>query len=108
MRGRGGNIAKCVWTCRGGGPTSGQEHRLYAAPPYYVRFRYDLGTISTLPEEILLAKLHHGVGAELALDTPIGPASFGAGKSFFIRRELQNNPISAGPVLFYFSIGYGM
>ncbi len=74
----------------------------------YLKFRYDLGMISRLPEEIQLVKFHHGVGVELALDTPIGPASFGMGKSFFIRRELRNNPVSTGPFLFYFSIGYGL
>lgn len=74
----------------------------------YVKLRYDLGMISSVPEEIQWSKLHHGIGAELALATPIGPASFGIGKSFFVRKDLRNEPLSVGPILLYFSIGYGM
>ena len=74
----------------------------------YFKLRYDLGMISSLPEDIQLGKFHHGLGAELAVDTPMGPASFGAGTSFFIRNDLSNKPISYGPILFYFSIGYGI
>ncbi|MBA4311917.1 MAG: hypothetical protein C0417_04730 [Chlorobiaceae bacterium] len=71
----------------------------------YLKLRYDLGTISLIPEELKFSNFHHGIGAELALDTPIGPASFGAGQSFFIRKNLPNSPIAVGPVLFYFSVG---
>jgi len=74
----------------------------------YVLFRYDLGQISSVPEELRLDKFRHGIGAELALDTPVGPASFSAGSSFFLRRDLLNKPISTGPILLYFSIGYGI
>ncbi len=72
----------------------------------FLRVRYDLGNISTVPEEIKFATLRHGVGAELALDTPVGQAAFGVGKSFFFGRELPNNPAQWGPFLFYFVIGY--
>lgn len=72
----------------------------------YLRIRYDLGNISVIPEEIKFATLRHGIGAELALDTPIGPASFGIGKSFYFGRDLPNNPIQQGPFLFYFMLGY--
>lgn len=74
----------------------------------YFLLRYDLGMISSVHEEIRLDKFRHGIGAELALDTPIGPASFGAGHSFFLRRDLRDKPLSTGPILFYFSIGYGI
>lgn len=74
----------------------------------YLLLRYDLGQISSVPEELRLDKFRHGFGVELALDTPIGPASFSGGSSFFLRRELLNKPISTGPILFYFSIGYGI
>lgn len=74
----------------------------------FFKIRYDLGMISSIPEDIQLGKFHHGVGVEFALDTPIGPASFGVGKSFFFQRNLKNKPISSGPMLAYFSIGYGM
>ncbi|MBI5020066.1 MAG: patatin-like phospholipase family protein [Ignavibacteriales bacterium] len=71
----------------------------------YLKLRYDLGTISLVPEELKFSNFHHGFGAELALDTPLGPASFGAGQSFFIRKNLPNSPIAVGPILLYFSIG---
>ncbi len=72
----------------------------------YLRARYDLGTISAVPEEIKFSTLKHGLGVELALDTPLGQASFGVGKSFFFIRDLPQNPIQEGPFLFYFTIGY--
>lgn len=72
----------------------------------YLRARYDLGTISAVPEEIKFSTLKHGLGLELALDTPLGQASFGVGKSFFFIRDLPQNPVQEGPFLFYFTIGY--
>jgi outer membrane protein assembly factor BamA len=72
----------------------------------YVSARYDIGTISTVPEEIKFSTLRHGIGVALAIDTPIGPALFGLGKSFYFSRDLPKNPLQEGPFLFYFSIGY--
>lgn len=72
----------------------------------YLRFRYDLGSISAIPEEIKFSTLRHGVGGEFALDSPIGPVTFGIGKSFFFNRKLPENPVQQGPFLFYFMIGY--
>jgi NTE family protein len=72
----------------------------------YLHLRYDLAMISELPEEIDIGKFHHGIGAELSLDTPIGPASFGVGRSFYLRKDVAGKPFSTGPALFYFTIGY--
>jgi outer membrane protein assembly factor BamA len=72
----------------------------------YLKLRYDVGSVWRVREDILLRDLHHGVGAELALDTPIGPAEFAVGKSFLVQRNLPNNPLSFGPYQVYFSIGY--
>ena len=72
----------------------------------YCRARYDLGTISAVPEEIKFSTLRHGIGVELALATPVGPAMFGVGKSFYFGKDLPQNPLQEGPFLFYFSIGY--
>ncbi len=71
----------------------------------YFKVRYDLGMISLVPEEIKFSKFHHGIGAEIAIDTPIGPASFAAGKSFYFQRGLEKSPAAIGPLLLYFSIG---
>jgi NTE family protein len=72
----------------------------------YLRVRYDLGTISEVPEEIKFSTLRHGLGLELAFDTPIGQAAVGTGKSFFFNRDLPDNPVQQGPLLWYFVIGY--
>lgn len=72
----------------------------------YFRFRYDLGSISLIPEEIKLSTFRHGLGAEIALDTPIGAALFGIGKSFYFVRDLPQNPVKQGPFMLYFMIGY--
>jgi NTE family protein len=72
----------------------------------YLRARYDLGTISSAPEEIKFSGLRHGMGLELAFGTPVGQAAFGAGESFFFSRDLPNNPVQLGPLLWYFTIGY--
>lgn len=74
----------------------------------YLRARYDLATISAIPEQIKLNTFRHGIGAELALDTPIGQAAIGAGKSFFPSRDLPRNPIQHGPLLMYFVLGYDL
>jgi NTE family protein len=72
----------------------------------YLRVRYDLGTISEIPEEIKFSTLRHGLGLELAFDTPIGQAAVGAGKSFYFNKDLPGNPVQQGPLLWYFVIGY--
>jgi outer membrane protein assembly factor BamA len=71
----------------------------------YLKVRYDLGTISLMPQELKFNTFRHGVGIEVALDTPLGPVSAGAGKSFYFMTDLPNSPVSTGPVLFYFSLG---
>lgn len=72
----------------------------------YVRLRYDLGSIWTNREEIRLKDLRHGVGFTLSFNTPIGPADFSAGKSFYFANTLPKNTIVWGSTFFYFTIGY--
>ena len=74
----------------------------------YLRVRYDLAFISAIPEQITLSSFRHGIGAEVAFDTPLGQTAFGAGKSFFLNRNLPDNPLQYGPLLFYFVLGYEM
>ncbi len=74
--------------------------------PVYFYLRYDLGSIWTVREQIRFKDLRHGVGTTLSFDTPIGPADFAVGRSFLFIKNLPGNPISLGPVYFYFSIGY--
>lgn len=69
----------------------------------YLSFRYDLGSVWTQPSEIKFSDLKHGFGGSILFDTPVGPAKFSIGKSFYF----SENPNSTiyGPFLFYFSIG---
>jgi len=72
----------------------------------YLKVRYDLGYAWPIQEQIRFKDLRHGVGIALSFDTPIGPADFAVGRSFLFRKDLPQNPLSWGDVLFYFSIGY--
>lgn len=72
----------------------------------YVRMRYDLATISALPEQIKFSAFLHGVGAELAFDTPVGQTALGVGNSFYFDQGIRENSIKRGPLLFYFTLGY--
>jgi len=74
--------------------------------PTYFLMRYDLGSIWPAREQIRFKDLRHGVGGTISFDTPIGPADFSVGRSFLFVKNLPGNPISLGPVYFYFSIGY--
>ena len=72
----------------------------------YFRFRYDLGSIWPQQEDIRLRDFHHGVGIILSLDTPAGPINASVGRSFYIRRDLLDQPFTLGPIIAYFSVGY--
>jgi NTE family protein len=72
----------------------------------YLHIRYDLGNISEVPEQIKFSSFRHGVGAEISLDTPVGPAAVGVGKNFYFLKISEDNPVQQGPFLFYFMIGY--
>jgi len=72
----------------------------------YMKLRYDLGSVWLQQEQIKFADLKHGVGASLSFKTPIGPADFSVGKSFYFKNTLSNNSIIWGPTYFYFTIGF--
>ncbi|MEP0821281.1 MAG: patatin-like phospholipase family protein [Ignavibacterium sp.] len=72
----------------------------------YLLARYDLGHIWEKAEQIRLKDLRHGIGIGVGLDTPIGPAEVFVGRAFFIRKDLFESPLSFGPVVTYFRIGY--
>ena len=86
------------------------EYRLFMPVkiffPTYLLVRYDLGNTWPAREQIRFKDLRHGVGGTISFDTPIGPADFSVGRSFLFVKNLPGNPISLGPVYFYFSIGY--
>jgi NTE family protein len=72
----------------------------------FVSVRYDLGNIWEGYKKVKFKDLKHGIGLALAIDTPIGPAKFSMGKSFFFKNTLSKNIIVRSPFQFYFSIGY--
>ncbi len=72
----------------------------------YFKIRYDLGGIWKNAASIKFNELRHGAGITIAFDTPIGPADFSIGRSFYIRNDLLKKPLSLGPFMFYFAIGY--
>ncbi|MGB5075501.1 MAG: patatin-like phospholipase family protein [Bacteroidota bacterium] len=71
----------------------------------YLSVRYDLGRTWENPELIKIEDLRHGIGLKLGLDTPIGPADFAIGRSFYFLRNNSSTPIRWGTTNFYFSIG---
>jgi NTE family protein len=72
----------------------------------YFRVRYDLATISALPTQIKFSTFRHGVGAELAFNTPVGQTALGIGNSFYFDQGIRQNSIKRGPLLIYFTLGY--
>ncbi len=89
--------------------TAGMELR-YTLPfdilfESHLSLRYDLGRTWEEPELVRLSDLRHGAGLLLGLDTPIGPALFGIGKSFYFVRNNPETPVKFGPTNMYFSIG---
>jgi NTE family protein len=72
----------------------------------YFKMRYDFGSIWPQREDIRIRDFHHGIGLGLSLDTPIGPATIAVGRSFYIRRDILDQPVTLGPVVTYLSLGY--
>lgn len=72
----------------------------------YLSFRYDLGGAWQTPAAIRYIELRHGMGGSLGFDTPIGSANFSVGRGFYIRNDILKRPISFGPTIFYFELGY--
>jgi NTE family protein len=72
----------------------------------YASFRYDIGGVWSFPEQIKFSNLRQGIGGSLSFDTPVGPAAFAIGNSFYF----LNNPdkVIFGPLLGYFSIGINL
>lgn len=71
----------------------------------YLSLRYDLGRTWANPELVRIEDLRHGAGIMLGLDTPIGPADFAVGKSFYFLRNNPSTLVRWGPTVIAFSIG---
>ncbi len=72
----------------------------------YIKTRYDLGSIWEEREQIRFKDLRHGIGATISFNTPVGPADFSVGKSFYFINKLSDYAVAWGPTFFYFTIGY--
>ncbi len=69
----------------------------------YLSTRYDLGNVWSLPTDIKFSSLKHGIGLTLGIDSPIGPAKFSIGRSFYFIKN--PNSVVLGELFGYFSIG---
>jgi NTE family protein len=69
----------------------------------YLIADYNIGSTWDFLQAIKFNNLKHGVGGSLALDTPVGPAKFSVGRSFYFLK----NPSTVvwGDTMLYFSIG---
>ncbi len=74
----------------------------------YFSMRYDIGRTWANPELVRLGDLRHGTGLVFGLDTPIGPASFGVGRSFYPVRNNPETSVRVGPTNLYFAIGVAL
>jgi NTE family protein len=72
----------------------------------YASLRYDVGGVWEVPEQIRFANLRQGLGTELSFDTPIGPARFALGQSFYLVKDPDRAIV--GPLLGYFAIGINL
>jgi NTE family protein len=72
----------------------------------YFKARYDFGSVWERIEAMRLQDFKHGIGVAIGFDTPIGPAEFSLGRSFYLRKDVLNHPASFGPFAAYFSIGF--
>jgi NTE family protein len=66
----------------------------------YLSGRFDIGDVWQEQSNIILKTLKQGIGISLGFDTPIGPASFSAGKAFYPEQSTF-----FAPWIFYFSVG---
>ncbi len=71
----------------------------------YISARYNIGSIWEREEEMKISNFKHATGIMISLDTPIGPADLGVGRSFIINKNLKNIMVR-GESIAYFSIGY--
>ncbi len=74
--------------------------------PVYLGFRYDLGQTWQTRESIKFEDLTHGAGVSLAFKTPIGPAVFSVGRSFYFKNMIPDQIVIFGDYKFYFTLGY--
>ncbi len=74
--------------------------------PVYFGLRYDLGRIWETRENIKFNDLAHGIGISLAFKTPVGPAVFSVGRSFYFKNIIPDEIVIFGDYHFYFTLGY--
>ncbi len=74
--------------------------------PTFIEARYDLGRIWKKKESIKFNELVHGIGVSLSFKTPIGPAVFSVGRSFYFKNIIPNEIVIFGDYHFYFTLGY--
>ncbi|MFN3344079.1 MAG: patatin-like phospholipase family protein [Chloroherpetonaceae bacterium] len=74
--------------------------------PTTASLHYNLGNIWTQSSRIALREFTHGVGTELILKTPLGPARLAIAKAFRLGLPTESSPIKFAPTVYYFVFGY--
>lgn len=74
----------------------------------YLNAGYNIGSMWEREEKIKIKDLRHAIGIGISFDTPVGPADFAIGRSFLLEKDILigGGPVTWGPLIFYFSIGY--
>jgi NTE family protein len=74
--------------------------------PTSLSLHYNIGNTWSQASQISIRDFVHGVGAELMLRTPIGPARVVIAKPFTFGRDLSTTFFRVGPTIYYFVLGY--
>ncbi|MGE5315115.1 MAG: patatin-like phospholipase family protein [Acidobacteriota bacterium] len=73
----------------------------------YASFRYDIGATWPETRNIRLNDMQHGLGGNISIETPLGPATISIGRSFHIHEDgASASQLVWGPLVTYFSLGY--
>jgi len=72
----------------------------------YVSARYDWGNVFDEMDDLKFTDIKHGMGLNLALDTPVGPATVALGKSFSY--NYKTSKWYSGNIIFYFTFGLNL
>ena len=74
--------------------------------PTSLSIHYNLGNMWNELSSVTLENMYHGLGIELSLKTPLGPARMVLSKAFIFEQDQEENILKFGPTVFNFVLGY--